>query len=327
MEGFMHWRIRPWAAPHDHAHAGHHPGHCHHRLAADAGITDLLVLSQVVLAMQLPFAMFPLLHFTSSRKCMGDHRNGWFLLDRRLDFVLCSSPLWTSTGCPMRAKRPGKSSSARPVEPKLTQSARRRASKRLVRARNPAFFAFALCVGLGPHTTSLTRSITRSGAFMKGDPQVIDALNRALTIELTAINQYFCQAKMCKNWGFKQARQEALRRIDGRDEARREADRPHPVSRRRAGDRPLRRDPRRHRRQGAVRERSQARNGRRQARTTRPSNCARKLKDNGTRELLEPILVESEEHVDWLETQLGLIEAVGLQNYLTEQMGGHDEHK
>src|SRR5439155_237721 len=40
-------------------------------------------------------------------------------------------------------------------------------------------------------------------AFMKGDPQVIDALNRALTIELTAINQYFCQAKMCMNWGYK----------------------------------------------------------------------------------------------------------------------------
>ena len=50
-----------------------------------------------------------------------------------------------------------------------------------------------------------------------------------------------------------------------------------------------------------------------------------KLKDNGTRELMEPILVESEEHVDWLETQLGLIDAVGLQNYLTEQMGGEEE--
>src|ERR687885_781760 len=37
---------------------------------------------------------------------------------------------------------------------------------------------------------------------MKGDPQIIEVLNRALTIELTAINQYFCQAKMCKNWGF-----------------------------------------------------------------------------------------------------------------------------
>ena len=48
--------------------------------------------------------------------------------------------------------------------------------------------------------------------------------------------------------------------------------------------------------------------------------CIR-LKDNGTRELIEPILVESEEHVDWLETQLDLIDTVGLQNYLTEQMG------
>src|SRR5258707_4153618 len=38
---------------------------------------------------------------------------------------------------------------------------------------------------------------------MKGNPQVIEALNRALTIELTAINQYFCQAKMCMNWGYK----------------------------------------------------------------------------------------------------------------------------
>src|SRR6201993_3866285 len=37
---------------------------------------------------------------------------------------------------------------------------------------------------------------------MKGDPQVIDVLNRALTVELTAINQYFCQAKMCMNWGY-----------------------------------------------------------------------------------------------------------------------------
>jgi len=37
---------------------------------------------------------------------------------------------------------------------------------------------------------------------MQGNPEVLDALNRALTIELTAINQYFCQAKMCQNWGY-----------------------------------------------------------------------------------------------------------------------------
>ena len=43
-------------------------------------MTDLLVLSQVVLALQLPFAMVPLLHFTSSKKWMGPYANGWFLL-------------------------------------------------------------------------------------------------------------------------------------------------------------------------------------------------------------------------------------------------------
>ena len=50
-----------------------------------------------------------------------------------------------------------------------------------------------------------------------------------------------------------------------------------------------------------------------------------KVGDNGTRDLIEPILRESEEHVDWLETQLSLVEDVGLPNYLTEQMGAADE--
>src|SRR5580692_2850284 len=55
-------------------------------------------------------------------------------------------------------------------------------------------------------TFSAARSATsharEPGDSMKGHPDIIEALNRALTIELTAINQYFCQAKMCKNWGF-----------------------------------------------------------------------------------------------------------------------------
>src|SRR3984957_2088599 len=37
---------------------------------------------------------------------------------------------------------------------------------------------------------------------MLGNPEVLEALNHALTVELTAINQYFCQAKMCQNWGY-----------------------------------------------------------------------------------------------------------------------------
>ena len=51
----------------------------------------------------------------------------------------------------------------------------------------------------------------------------------------------------------------------------------------------------------------------------------RQLGDNGTRDLLEPILRESEEHVDWLETQLGLIDSVGIQHYLAQNMGKADE--
>ena len=48
------------------------------------------------------------------------------------------------------------------------------------------------------------------------------------------------------------------------------------------------------------------------------------LGDNGYPRGLEPILTESEEHVDWAETQLFRIEKVGIENYLSEQMGGHE---
>jgi bacterioferritin len=51
-----------------------------------------------------------------------------------------------------------------------------------------------------------------------------------------------------------------------------------------------------------------------------------RVKDDGTREILGPILAESEEHVDWLETQLCIIAAIGFQNYLSEEMGGTDEY-
>jgi manganese transport protein len=49
-------------------------------LRGDSSVTDLLILSQVVLALQLPFAMLPLLHFASSRQKMGQWRIGWLLL-------------------------------------------------------------------------------------------------------------------------------------------------------------------------------------------------------------------------------------------------------
>jgi bacterioferritin len=49
------------------------------------------------------------------------------------------------------------------------------------------------------------------------------------------------------------------------------------------------------------------------------------LKDNGTHKLALEILADSEEHVDWLETQLGLIDSVGLERYLAEQMTGEED--
>jgi manganese transport protein len=80
MEGFMHWRIRPWLRRLITRLLAILPAILIIGTRGEGSVTDLLVLSQVVLAMQLPLAMFPLLHFTSSKKWMGSHRNGWFLL-------------------------------------------------------------------------------------------------------------------------------------------------------------------------------------------------------------------------------------------------------
>ena len=80
MEGFMHWRIKPWVRRLITRTLAILPAVFIIGLRGDSSVTDLLTLSQVVLALQLPFAMFPLLHFTSSRKRMGTWKNGWFLL-------------------------------------------------------------------------------------------------------------------------------------------------------------------------------------------------------------------------------------------------------
>jgi manganese transport protein len=80
MEGFMHWRIRPWVRRLITRSLAILPAIAITWTRPEAKATDLLVLSQVVLALQLPFAMFPLLYFASSRRWMGDHKLGWFLL-------------------------------------------------------------------------------------------------------------------------------------------------------------------------------------------------------------------------------------------------------
>src|SRR5271167_476787 len=80
MEGFMHWRIQPWVRRLITRTLAILPAVFVIGIRGDSSVTDLLTLSQVVLALQLPFAMFPLLHFTSSRARMGAWKNGWFLL-------------------------------------------------------------------------------------------------------------------------------------------------------------------------------------------------------------------------------------------------------
>lgn len=159
---------------------------------------------------------------------------------------------------------------------------------------------------------------------MQGNPTIIDALNRALTIELTAINQYFCQAKMCKNWGFmKLAAKHYEESMGEMKHAEKIIDRvlflegtPEiarydvirvgtDVTEQFENDLKLE--------LGGVTAYNEL------------VNLAIQLKDNGTHALALEILEDSEEHVDWLETQLGLIKAVGLQNYLAEQMTEGDE--
>ena len=80
MEGFMHWRLKPWIRRLITRTLAILQAVFLIGLRGDSSVTDLLMLSQVVLALQLPFAMFPLLHFTSSSKRMGKWKNGWFLM-------------------------------------------------------------------------------------------------------------------------------------------------------------------------------------------------------------------------------------------------------
>lgn len=159
---------------------------------------------------------------------------------------------------------------------------------------------------------------------MKGNQQVIDALNAGLTIELTAINQYFCQSKMCKNWGLnKLAAKHYVESIGEMKHAEKLIDRilflegvPE-IARYdviRVGTN--------------VKEQFEYDLGLEtkgvQSYNDAIALCI-KVNDAGSRELLAGILVESEEHVDWLETQLDLIDKVGIQNYLQEQIGESEE--
>jgi manganese transport protein len=80
MEGFMSWRIRPWIRRMISRTLAVVPAIWIISVRGNGSVTDLVNLSQVILCLILPFAMFPLLQFTSSRKTMGKWANGWFLM-------------------------------------------------------------------------------------------------------------------------------------------------------------------------------------------------------------------------------------------------------
>ncbi len=155
---------------------------------------------------------------------------------------------------------------------------------------------------------------------MKGDKKVLQFLNKALYNELTAINQYFLHAKMFKNWGFKKLSDHEMHEsVDEMKHADKLIERilfldgiPNlqDLGKLYIGEN-----------------------------VPEALKCDLKLEhealpllkeaiaqcetvgDYVSRELFEHILESEEEHVDWLETNLGLIDKVGLPNYLQSQMG------
>jgi bacterioferritin len=153
----------------------------------------------------------------------------------------------------------------------------------------------------------------------RGDAQIVEALNEILTAELTAINQYFIHAKMCANWGYarlaKKKREESIGEMKDADrlierilylDGTPNLQRLFPV---RVGEDAIEQ----HKLDLELELNAVSR-------YNAAIELARSKGDNGTRELLERHLIDEEESVDWLETQLNLVEQIGRAAYLAEQI-------
>jgi bacterioferritin len=153
----------------------------------------------------------------------------------------------------------------------------------------------------------------------KGDAQVIELLNEILSAELTAINQYYVHYKMCENWGLarlaKKKREESIEEMHDADRlierilylgGTPNMQRLFPV---RVGEDAIEQ----HKLDLQLEVEAAQRYNRGVA-------LAREKGDNGTKELLEHNLKGEESSIDWLEAQLYLVDKLGAQAYLAEQM-------
>ena len=154
---------------------------------------------------------------------------------------------------------------------------------------------------------------------MQGNDEIIELLNEVLTAELTAVNQYFVDAKMFANWGYERLgskfREESIGEMKDAD---------------RLIERILYFDGMPNlQRLGTLRVGENAREKfdaalqlEREAieRLNRGIELCVAQSDNGTRELLEDILTGEEEHADWLESQIELISQLGDAHYLSQQI-------
>lgn len=155
---------------------------------------------------------------------------------------------------------------------------------------------------------------------MKGDPKIIAILNEVLKAELTAINQYFLHAEMCENWGYlrmaKHVRKESIEEMTHAEKLMERillldgAPNMSDYFKINIGQ--------------SVKE--QLKND-----LDLEYNAVKRLNDgikvcvavgdNGSRELLEKILVDEEHHIDYLEAQLFAINEMTYENYLAQQLG------
>ena len=155
---------------------------------------------------------------------------------------------------------------------------------------------------------------------MKGHEKIIEKLNARLADELTAINQYMVHAEMCENWGYKHLHEVIQKRA---------------VTEMKHAEKLIARllflegSPTVSKLNkvniGADVEKMHKNDWKAEETAIKDYNAdirqAAELGDNGTRDMLQSILNDEEEHIDWLEAQLDQIKQISIQNYLVEQMG------